>query len=82
MPDEMFSPLAGSDVNRPLVMSRQPLRPRWVSRSRAAAVLRHKKELTEAYDGREQLLEMNMHTAFALSGYDLVSEELVRLAVA
>lgn len=32
----------------------------------------HKKELTEAYDSKT-LLEMNMHTGFALKGYDLVS---------
>jgi hypothetical protein len=32
----------------------------------------HKKELTEAYDTKT-LLEMNMHTGFALKGYDLVS---------
>ena len=36
----------------------------------------HKKELTGAYD-HKILLEMNMHTGFALKGYDLVSERLV-----
>ncbi|WIA11504.1 hypothetical protein OEZ86_002476 [Tetradesmus obliquus] len=30
----------------------------------------HKRELTAAYDSRT-LLEMNMHTGFALKGYDL-----------
>jgi hypothetical protein len=32
----------------------------------------HKKELTAAYDERT-LLDMNMHTGFAIKGYDLVS---------
>lgn len=31
----------------------------------------HKKELTAAYDDKT-LLDMNMHTGFALKGYDLV----------
>lgn len=31
----------------------------------------HKRELSAAYDSRT-LLEMNMHTGFALKGYDLV----------
>jgi hypothetical protein len=33
----------------------------------------HKKELTAAYDDKT-LLDMNMHTGFALKGYDLVSD--------
>lgn len=32
----------------------------------------HKKELTAAYDSKT-LLDMDMHTGFALKGYDLVS---------
>lgn len=32
----------------------------------------HKRELTSAYDDKT-LLDMNMHTGFALKGYDLVS---------
>lgn len=35
----------------------------------------HKRELTAAYDNKT-LLEMGMHTGFALRGYDLVSSEL------
>lgn len=34
----------------------------------------HKKELTTAYDDKT-LLDMNMHTGFAIKGYDLVSKE-------
>ena len=36
----------------------------------------HKKELTAAYDSKT-LLDMNMHTGFALKGYDLVSESVL-----
>jgi len=38
----------------------------------------HKKELTTAYDDKT-LLDMNMHTGFALKGYDLVSKDCLLL---
>ena len=40
----------------------------------------HKKELTAAYDTKT-LLDMNMHTGFALKGYDLVRKWFICTAV-
>jgi hypothetical protein len=37
----------------------------------------HKRELTSAFE-HKTLLEMNMHTGFALKGYDLVRTRLTR----